>query len=80
MNMKLSALEPHFVFQISQPPNIGQKWFCILDLRMDLSFQEKKMACGSVTWFTVCSGSRDTGEFRRFFLKRPVSRNYLRGP
>ena len=27
-----------FCFQISSPSNIGQKWFCILDLQMDLSF------------------------------------------
>ena len=42
MNINLSPSEPHFIFQISQPPNIGQKWFCIQNLQMDLSFQEKK--------------------------------------
>ena len=34
--------EPYIVFQISQPTNIAQKWFCIRNLQMDLSFQEKK--------------------------------------
>ena len=29
-------------FQIYQTPNMGQKWFCIQNLQMDLSFQEKK--------------------------------------
>ena len=42
MNINLSPSEPHFIFQISQPPNIGQKWFCIQNLQMDLSFQEEK--------------------------------------
>ena len=34
--------ESHFVLQISRPPTIAQKWFCIKNLRMELSFQEKK--------------------------------------
>ena len=41
-NMTLTISEPHFVFQISKPPNIAQKWFCIQSLHMDLSFQKKK--------------------------------------
>ena len=39
MDVNLCPSEPHFVFQITPPPNIGQKWFCIQNLRMDLSFQ-----------------------------------------
>ena len=42
MNINLSTSEPPFVFQISQSSNIGQKWFCIQNLQMDFSFQEKK--------------------------------------
>ena len=34
--------ESYFVLQISQPPKIAEKWFCIQNLHMDLSFQEKK--------------------------------------
>ena len=68
----MSISDPHFVCQISQPPNIGQKWFCILNLHMDLSFQEKKTACKSVTWFSIYGNYRNTGEFRRFFFKHPV--------
>ena len=71
MNINLSTSEPPFVFQISQSSNIGQKWFCIQNLQMDFSFQEKKTVCKSVKWFTSYSNSRDTGEFMRFF-KHPV--------
>ena len=48
MNMNLSTSEPNFGFQISQPPNIGQKWVCIQNLQMDLSFQEKKRCATSI--------------------------------
>ena len=48
----------HFVLQISWLPKIVQKWFCIQNLRMDLSFQEKKTVCKSVTWFTSYANSR----------------------
>ena len=41
--------KPHFVLQISRLPKIVQNCFCIQNLRMDLSFQEKKTACKSVT-------------------------------
>ena len=41
-NMIVSVSESHFGLQISQPPNITQKWFCIQNLHMDLSFQKKK--------------------------------------
>ena len=51
INLNLSTFEPHFVFQISLLPNIAQKWFCMQNLRMDLSFQEKNAVCKSVTWF-----------------------------
>ena len=50
INMNLSVSEPHFVLQISQPPNIAQKWFCIKNLHMDLSFQEIKTIWKSDTW------------------------------
>ena len=42
MNMNLSISEPNFVLQISQSPNNAQKWFCIQNLLMGLSFQKKK--------------------------------------
>ena len=42
MNMSWSVSESHFVLWIFRPPNIAQKWFCIQNLRMDLSFQGKK--------------------------------------
>ena len=67
VNLNLSTSEPYFVFQISQPQNLAQIWFCIQNLQMDISFKEKKMVCESVAWFTSYSNSRDTGEFRRFF-------------
>ena len=41
-NMPLSILEPNVVLRISQSLNIAQKWFCIKNLHMDLSFQKKK--------------------------------------
>ena len=40
----------HFVLQISWPPLIAQKWFCIQNVRMDLSFQEKKTIGKSDIW------------------------------
>ena len=45
MNMNLSVSEPHFVSQISHHPKIAEKWFCTQNLRMDISFQEKKIFC-----------------------------------
>ena len=39
MNIILSI---SIVLQISQPPNIVQKWFCIQNLHMDISFQKKQ--------------------------------------
>ena len=62
----------HFVLQISWLPKIVQKWFCIQNLRMDLSFQEKKTVCKSVTWFTSYANSR-IQENSWVFFKRPVS-------
>ena len=50
MNMDLSFPEPGFVSQISQSPKIAQNWFCIQNLHMNLSFQEKKTICKSVHW------------------------------
>ena len=69
--MSLSPSEPHFVSQIYEPPNIGQKWFCIQNIPMDLRFQEKKKGFKYVTSLTIYSNSWDTGEFRCFF-KHPV--------
>ena len=46
----VSNPESHFVLKISRPPNITQKWFYIQNLRMDLSFQEKKTIWKSDTW------------------------------
>ena len=42
-DMTLSISESYFVLQISQSPNIAQKWFYIQNLHMDLSFQKKKI-------------------------------------
>ena len=42
MNLNMSASGPHSVFQISQPPDIAQKWFCIQNLEIDISFQKKQ--------------------------------------
>ena len=68
INLNLSTSEPHFVFQISLLPNIAQKWFCMQNMCMDLSFQKKKTVCKSVTWFTSYNNYCDEGEFRSFFL------------
>ena len=43
MSINWSVPEPHFVLWISRPPLIAQKWFCIQNVRMDLSFQEKSI-------------------------------------
>ena len=40
---ELIVPETHFVLQISRSPLLAQKWFCIQNLRMDLSFQVKKL-------------------------------------
>ena len=40
--MNGSVQEPRFVLQISRPPLIAQKGFCIQNLHMGLSFLEKK--------------------------------------
>ena len=42
MNMNMYISEPYFILQISHPPKIAQKWFCIKTLQMDISFQKKK--------------------------------------
>ena len=68
INLDLFTSEPHFVFQISFLPNIAQKWFCMQNLRSDLSFQEKKTVCKSVTWFISYNNYCDEREFRSFFL------------
>ena len=43
IKLNLSVSEPNIVSSISRPPKIVQKWFCIQNLRIDLSFQEKKI-------------------------------------
>ena len=68
INMNLSVSKTHFASQISRPHQIAQNWFCIQNLGLDLSFQEKKAVCKSVTWFKSYNNSSDTREFRRFFL------------
>ena len=55
--------KPHFVLHISQLPKIIQKCFCIQNLRMDLSFQEKETVCKSVTWFTSYTIQNNSGVF-----------------
>ena len=42
--------KPHFISQISPSHKIEQKRFCMQNLRMDLSFQEKKTIWKSDTW------------------------------
>ena len=42
IKINFSVSKPYFVLTISRPPKIAQKWFCIQNLRMDLSFQKKK--------------------------------------
>ena len=36
-----SGSEPHLVLRISWPLNFAQEWYCIQNMSMDLSFQEK---------------------------------------
>ena len=67
MNMNLSTLEPHFVLQISQSANIAEKWFCIQNFHMDLSFQKKN---GLVIRLLVPEIFK---KFKRsIFFRRPV--------
>ena len=68
MNINLFTSETPIVSQISQPPEIIQKWFCIHNLPMNLSFQRKKIVCNSLAWFTSYSHSYDIGEFLHFFI------------
>ena len=68
MNINLFTSENHIVFHISQLPEIKQKWFCIQNLPMNLSFQGKKTVCNSLAWFTSYSHSYDIGELLRVFL------------
>ena len=59
--------------QISRLPKIVQNWFCIQNLRVDLSFQEEKTVCKSVTWFKSNNNLQDAGEFRWVLTKSPKS-------
>ena len=58
--------------QISQSPKIAQKWFCIQNLHMNLSFQEKKKQ-----FENPILGCRDIRKINTapFFFKHPVPRN-----
>ena len=56
--MNLCVKKNHFVSQTSQPPQIVQKWFCIQNVRMDLSFKEKKTVCNFVVWFLKYQAKR----------------------
>ena len=47
---ELICFRTAFCFVNISAPNIAQKWFCIQNLRMDLSFQEKKAILNSDTW------------------------------
>ena len=67
-NMIVSASEFHFGFQISQPPNITQKWFCIQNLHMDL--RSKKQFRNLFLGFRVIKQIQKVN----FFLRRPVDR------
>ena len=40
--MQWSVSEPYFVLLMSWSPKIAHKWFCILNLHLDLSFQGEK--------------------------------------
>ena len=41
MNINSSVSELNFVLLISRPPKITEKWFCIQNLCVNISFQEK---------------------------------------
>ena len=47
---ELICFRTAFCFVNILPPKIAQKWFCIQNLHMDLSFQEKKTIWKSDTW------------------------------
>ena len=66
MNINLFTFKTHIVSQISQLHEITQKWFCIQNLPMNLSFQGMKTVCNLVAWFTSYSRSCDIREFLRF--------------
>ena len=76
MKMNLCISEPHFVLQISQPPNIAQKWFCIQILRMDLSPQGEKQLLNLLDGLkvtTILVIKENSG----VFFKQPVSSQKL---
>ena len=56
--MNLCVKEPHFVSQTSQPPGIVKKWFYIQNVRMYLSFKEKKTVCNFKLWFLKYQAKR----------------------
>ena len=68
MNMNLSISEPNFVLQISQSPNIAQKWFCIPYIWI-LVFRRKK---NDLEICSLIPEILNKQAFERFFLKRPV--------
>ena len=67
MNINLFTSETNIVSQISQLPEITQKWFYIQTLPMNLSYQGKKTVSNFVTWFTSYSRSCNIREFFGFF-------------
>ena len=71
-NMQLSVSEPYFALLISWSPKIAQKWFCIQNLRLDLSFQEKKTIWKSNAWFT----RNLQNKHGTIFFKHPVDTLY----
>ena len=71
-NLNLSVSQPYFVFQIFQPPNMAQRWFCIQHSQMDLCFQERKTVSNSVAWLTSYNNFLWNRRIQAGFFKRPV--------
>ena len=69
--MNLSISEPHFVLQISQPPNIAQKWFCIQNLHMGDSTQPQQKSAGageSSDFGAIRAGPSQMATFMPFWI------------
>ena len=77
MNLNLSTSEPYFVFQISQPPNLAQIWFCIQNLHMDLSFKGKKQIVNPLHGLQV-TAILMIQENSGVFFKHPVDANLMK--
>ena len=65
--------KPHFILHISWPHKIVQKRFCIQNLRMDLSFQEKKTIWKSDIWLLRYLQNKHC----TIFFETPCSQTYL---